>query len=70
MGPRRWRKRGDGVEAAQDALNQAKAQRAEQDRKREQENEGLIKRMERLAADNHLAALVWDVMQGNGGNHQ
>jgi len=69
---RPWRRAGhrdDALTQAGRALEQAKAERAEQDRLREQEQESLIKRMERLAADNHLAALVWDVVQGNGGDH-
>jgi hypothetical protein len=57
-----------GLEQAQRALEHARAQRAEQDRKREQEQEGLIKRMERLAEENHLSGWVLDIISGSGGN--
>lgn len=59
-----------GMARAQSSLRVAKAQHTEQARKREQEQEGVIKRMERLAEDNHLAALVWDVVIGNGGHRE
>jgi hypothetical protein len=55
------------MDRAQRALERARRQRAEQARKREQEQESVIGRMERLAAGNHLAGLVWDVVAGIGG---
>lgn len=64
---KRKRKAGD-LENAQRSLEHARKQRAEQETKRQQEQERLIKRMERLAEENHLAALVWDVVTGNGGH--
>lgn len=73
MGPR-WRRgrrkvpADTALERAQRSLDTARAQHAEQARKREQEQEGVIAVMERLADGNHLAALVWDVMTGNEGN--
>lgn len=68
---RRWgRKRPDpDLPGAQRALEHAREQRAEQDRKREQEREGLIKPMERLAQENHLAGWVLDIIGGNGRDH-
>lgn len=55
------------LERAQQSLKVARAQRAEQARKREQEQEGVIARMERLAEDNHLSGWVLDIVSGNGG---
>ena len=68
-GRRRWRRRPEEpvkLEQAQAALERARAQRREQASKREQEKDRVIDRMERLARDNHLGALVWDVVAGNG----
>lgn len=62
------RRKNGGLQKAQRALDRARAQHAEQDTKRQQEQAVLIGRMERLAKDNHLAALVWEVVAGNGGN--
>jgi len=73
MGRGWWRKprgREDALTQAEHALRTAQEQHTEQARKREQEQEGVIARMERLAEGNHLAALVWDVMTGNGGDHR
>lgn len=56
----------DRLEQAQAALERARAQRAEQARKRQAEHERVIATMDRLAQANHLAALVWDVVTGNG----
>lgn len=71
MTGRRWRRpHADAEEKlarAQRSLEEARALRREQARKREQEQEGVIAQMERLAEGNHLAALVWDVVIGNGG---
>jgi hypothetical protein len=55
------------LERAQRSLEQARRQATEQDRKRAQEQESLIRRMERLAESNHLAALIGDVVAGSGG---
>jgi hypothetical protein len=44
--------------AAQESLDQATAAHADQKRKRQDEEEALISRLDRLAADNHLAELV------------
>ena len=71
MGPKRWHRKRNvdtgTLEQAQRSLEHAMSQRAEQDRKREHEQEGVIKRMEQLAEGNHLAALVWDVITGGNG---
>lgn len=70
MEPRRWLRRRAvpsttaDLARAQDTLQEARAQYTEQARKREQEAEGVIARMERLAEGNHLAALMWDVVTG------
>jgi multidrug resistance efflux pump len=57
-GRRRRRDTETDLKAAQDSLKQAKADREDQQRKREQEQEQVIARLDRLAADNHLAQLV------------
>lgn len=62
------RRKNGGLQNARRALDRARAQHREQDTKQQQEQRGVIGRMERLAADNHLAALVWEVVAGNGGN--
>ena len=62
------RRKNGGLQNARRALDRARAQRQEQDAKQRQEQAGVIGRMERLAKDNHLAALVWEVVAGNGGN--
>lgn len=46
------------LQDAQDSLEQARAAREDQQRKRAQEQESVIARLDRLAADNHLAQLV------------
>lgn len=55
------------LEDAQRSLERARAQHAEQARKRDQEREGVIARTERLAEENHLAGWVLDIISGNGG---
>lgn len=64
---KRKRKAGD-LESAQRSLEHARRQHGEQASKRQQEQVTLIARMERLADENHLAALVWDVVTGSGGH--
>lgn len=46
------------LQDAQESLEQARAAREDQQRKREREQETVIARLDRLAADNHLAQLV------------
>lgn len=76
MGPR-WRRQhkappdtgqAQALEEAEQELERARTQHRVQARKRDQEQEGVIRRMERLAEENHLGALVWDVL--TGGNHR
>jgi multidrug resistance efflux pump len=55
---RRRRDTATDLKAAQDSLEQARADREDQQRKREREQEQVIARLDRLAADNHLAQLV------------
>lgn len=52
------------AEAAVRQLDDAKATRKEQARLREQEQESLVKRLDRLGSENHLASLVLDILQG------
>lgn len=74
---RRWlsrKKRETDSEAslarAQRSLERAQKLRAEQARKREQEDEGVIARMERLAEDNHLVGWVLEIVSGGNGGHR
>lgn len=57
-----------GLEDAQKSLERARRQHKEQAAKRRQEQEGLLRQMERLAEGNHLASLVWEVITGDGGH--
>jgi hypothetical protein len=56
----------EALEAAQRSLDEARAAHRRQTQLRDAEREQLIARMERLARENHLGALVWDVVTGNG----
>lgn len=56
-----------GLEDAQKSLERARRQHKEQAAKRKQEQAGVIKKIERAYENNHLVALVWDVISGDGG---
>ncbi len=66
----RWtkiRERSDKrLDEATESFEQAKRDNLNQSKKRDQEEEMIIRRIEKLAEDNHLASLVWDVVTGNG----
>lgn len=55
------------VARAQEQLAKAKSAHHDQARKREQESESVINRLDQLGEENHLAALVWDVVSGHTG---
>ena len=52
---------------ARESLREAKQEHAKQVRLRDQEREAVVNRIERLAQNNHLGALIWDtITNGNG----
>lgn len=69
LSPRGHRRRLDSeLKQADESLAAARRARTEQETKRDTEKRTVIADMDRLAEQNHLGALVWNVITDQNGN--